>query len=348
MNYYVYSINHHLADVSVRGYLSLDHTEQQWLLNDLRGMREVKEAIVLSTCHRTEIYISTEYDEIDSSPILSSLFNVKSIQPWANLERYFLIKEGEEAIRYLFRVVSGLESMVIGEKQILGQFKRAIELARDQNMMNKRFNILSNLAGRLGKKVRSETNIGVGGSSIGWAAIELAEKKFNTLDNKNVLIIGAGKMSKIALKQLSKKGVHDVYVVNRTFEHARDLALDVIGQPLPLSEIRRALTKVDLCICSCAADEYLITKELFKDVTTRLLIIDISVPSNVDPAVSAVDNIELYNIDDLVEITSMMMERRVQSIPIVERMIEEKMKEYDKRIGNSYGYHNKIYVPAAC
>ncbi|OGX27847.1 MAG: glutamyl-tRNA reductase [Omnitrophica WOR_2 bacterium RIFCSPHIGHO2_01_FULL_48_9] len=337
MNLIVVGLNHKTAPIDIREKFFLSSLEQDLLLSELRSNPSVVEAFTISTCNRTEVYVNGLSTEMFFDFIIRLICSVKRLNFTKDFHKYFYILNEQETVRHLLRVTSGLDSLVIGEKQILGQIKSAFEKAQEKTMFGKDFNILSNIAIRAGKKAQSETDISYGGSSVSWAAMVHAEKTLGTLEDKSVLIIGAGKMSELAVGQINSKGVKKIYLMNRTQEKAQNLSEKYSCIPSAFSEIKEILAEVDICICSVGAPHYILDRELVAKVLAhrqerRLIFIDISMPRNIDPQVATLDNVSLSHIDDLEKVVAETMRIRQAAIGKVEEIIENKLREYYQKI----------------
>ncbi|MFT5387723.1 MAG: glutamyl-tRNA reductase, partial [Candidatus Omnitrophota bacterium] len=304
MSILMLGLNHKVAPIDVREQFYLNNIQQELLLSELKCNPSVVEAFVISTCNRIEIYVNLIDDTLNIPSFIKHLCSIKNIEYTSQFDEYFYNYSQSKAIKHLLEVITGLDSLVLGEKQILGQVKASFEQARNKAMLGKDFNILANLAIRTGKKVRTETQIDIGGSSVSWAAIRQAEKELTTLEDKSVLMIGAGEMSTLAVGQVHSKGFHKLFLMNRTPENARKLADRFDGEYVAFCDIKEVLAKTDLCICSSSAPHYIIDHTVVeKALALRddkpLLFIDISMPRNLDPKIATLDNVTLYHIDDL-------------------------------------------------
>ena len=333
----VIGINHKKAPVEVREKFSLSDTHQDLLLSELKNRPDVVEAFVLSTCNRVEIYANVIADINAPLLFIELLCSIKKIPFSESIKDYFYIETGEAAVRHLFYVTTGLDSMVLGEKQILGQVKSAVARAQDKAMFQPYFNILSNLAIRAGKKVQTETEISYGGSSVGWAAGVLAERILGTLTGKSVLVIGAGKMSALTIKQMCARPLQKIYLMNRTHEKAESLADECGATVVSMYDLREIIQDVDVCISSVAAPHYIIEKEMLQKVmplrqNRKLLLVDIAVPRNMDPAVADLIDVELCTIDDLDKMIDETLQRRQSAVPQVQRIIDEKLTDFHDKM----------------
>lgn len=334
MNLITVGINHKTAPIEVREKFFLNSTEQDLLLSELKCNPSVAEALVLSTCNRTEIYANVLSDQNHLIAFIKLLADIKKVKfHFAETPRYFYTYMDQEAVCHFFRVTTGMDSLVLGEKQILGQVKEAVQRSRTKAVLGKSFHILSNLAIRSGKKAHTETDISYGGSSISWAAIMMAEKILGTLEGKSILVIGAGKMGELAMGHIRNKAFANVYVMNRTQSIACELAGQFNARAVGFCDIKEILASVDICICSVGAPHYIIEAPLIEKVMASrsqrpLTLIDISMPRNIDPLVAKIPQIHLCHIDDLEKVVMGTMQKRQQAMGCVEQIIETKIEEF--------------------
>ena len=237
----------------------------------------------------------------------------------------------------MFELSTGLDSLVVGEKQILGQIKDAVALARDKQMLSQIFNILTNYAIRTGKKAQTETQICYGGSSVSWAAVAKAEETLGDLREKDLLVIGAGEMGKLSVEQIANKGFRKMFLMNRTHCMAQGLATQYGGEAIAFSDIKDILQNVDLCLCAAGAPHYIIEKTTVEKCMVsrpnrKLMFIDISMPRNIDPTVADVAGVELYEIDDLKAVVDQTISIRSQAIEEVRQIIDQKMDEFYQQL----------------
>lgn len=335
MNYVLVGISHKTSCVDVREKFFLTDDEKGVLLTELKFDPRVVEAFVLSTCNRTEIYAHLINDEPDV--LFEKLFALKNLTNKNNFEDYFYVKRDSDFIYHLFAVACGLDSLVLGEKQILGQLKNAAELARQKRTLNKIFNILLNICIATGKTVQAKTSISSGGSSISWAAVATAQRILKTLDQKSILIIGAGKMSQLTAGQLLRKSVSNIFVANRTFQKAKELAHKIGGKAVMFWDLKNILIETDACICSAGANYFLIEPEAVAEVMRLrlgkpLLLIDISTPRNINPKVAEIPGVHLITIDDLQNTVQEHYETRKGAVMKVETIIREKISFFFNKV----------------
>ncbi len=340
MNIILGGINHKTAAIEIREKFFLNSLEQDLFLSELKCNPSIVEAFVLSTCNRTEVYAhgldTQNYDQY----FLNLILKIKKLSYSRSLSKYFYSLRNEEVVRHLFRVASGLDSLVLGERQILGQVKEAFERAQTKGMFTKCFNILANLAIRTGKKAHSETGISFGGSSVSWAATLMMEILLGSLNEKTILIIGAGKMGELTTHQIFSKGVKKLYLMNRTQANAEILAKKYQGIPVAFVDMKEILSEVDGCICSADAPHYILERGTIEKIMALrhnlpLNLIDISMPRNIDPQVALIPHVFLAHIDDLEKVVEDTMRKRQSSIRLVENIIEKKLNEFYSKLKKS-------------
>ncbi len=332
-------ISHKTAPIDIREKFYLDETGRRLLLSELKNNPAVVEAVVLSTCNRTEVYAHTIVPDA-AGILLQALFKVKFIFFSEELTRYFYTHRDRDAVCHLLRVASGLESVVLGENQILGQVKAAVDCAREEGMLGRTFNILWAAAIRAGKKARHETAVGGGGVSVSWAAVNAAERILGTLEGRSVLMIGAGKMASLAAHRLAHKALAEIYVINRSHDNARALVEKFGGIGVSFWEMKEILSRVDVCICSSGAPHYLVEKDVVQKVMAGrpekpLVCVDISIPRNIDPGVGQVPGVSLMTVDDLGDIVAETIERRSGALNQVEGIIYQKVEEFYSKIARN-------------
>lgn len=332
MHIVVVGLNYRTAPVEVRERFTFAEQDLPKALELLKSTKSVLEGVIVATCNRTEIYVVV--DRLS----MCGYFIRGFMEQWFNIKReeftqHLYIYEDEQAISHLFKVTCGLDSMVIGETQILGQVRNAFLESQEQKATGTWFNMLFKQAVTLGKRAHSETSIGESAVSVSYAAVELGKRIFGTFSDKKVLILGAGKMSELTVKHLYANGAAEVIVANRTIARAEELARKFKGTPSGMHEALDRLHEVDIIISSTGANEYvlnpLLVKESMKKRASRpLFMIDIAVPRDIDPAVGEVSNVFLYDIDDLEGIVESNMEMRRAEAAKIEVMIKEEMDAF--------------------
>jgi glutamyl-tRNA reductase len=308
MELIVVGLNHRTAPIEIRECLAFHEEEMEGALHQTKALLSIRENMILSTCNRVEIYAvarETEKAVFDLKHFLSQFHNIALKE----FETSLYACAGEEAVRHIFRVASSLDSMVVGEPQILGQIKSAYEIATQANTSGHILHRLMHRAFHVAKKVRTETQIGNSAVSVSSVAVDLARKIFEILEEKTVLLIGAGEMCELAAQYLVSGGVGKVLVTNRTFERAVALAETFRGEPIVFDEVDRGLKKADIVISATDSRDYLLRHErvakIMKDRKHRpIFFIDIADPRDIEPKVGEVENVYLYNIDDLQKVAN--------------------------------------------
>lgn len=332
MHIVVVGLNYRTAPVEVRERFSLSDTDMPQALQELLRTKSVLEGVIIATCNRTEIYAVVDQLHMCGSFVRSFMERWFGV-PREEFTRHLYIYEDEQAIRHLFRVACGLDSMVLGETQILGQVKNAFLLSQREKCTGTWFNMLFKQAVTLGKRAHSETAIGESAVSISYAAVELGKRIFGSFEGKRVLILGAGKMSELTAKHLSGAGAEEVLVANRTFARAQELAAKFHGVPCTMQEAMERLEEVDILISSTGAEGYVITsaqvaRSMKRRMDRPLFMIDIAVPRDIEPAIGELDQVFLYDIDDLEGIVESNMEMRRAEAVKIESMIEDEIAAF--------------------
>lgn len=327
----IIGLNHNTAPLEIREKLYIRKGSIPRLLARIQ-QEGVNEAVIVSTCNRTEIYYSGDDNDEMVQKIRRVLADsIAAHDSW--FDRYMYIFKDEEAFRHLFLVASGLDSMVIGEPEILGQVKEAYRIAASARstgfFLNKTFHKTFNVA----KRIRTETRIGYNPLSISSMAVELARHIFGNLDEKTILVVGAGEVCETALKYFQKEGLSDILITNRTYQKAHRLADEIIGEARPFEELFELLTKVDVVLTSTGSEVPLITLDMVhlamkKRRNRPLFFIDIAVPRDVDPAVNDMDNVYLYDIDDLKELSQKHLSNRVRESEKAHLIIEDEAAKF--------------------
>lgn len=327
----ILGLSHKTAPIEIREKVSLEH-ELDEAVKKLIEKEIFKEAVIISTCNRTEVYaVLLDIDEGKKEVL--KLFCKKSALDSKKLEPLTYFYEGKHAIRHLFEVSASLDSMVVGEAQILGQLKEAYALAGELQATNIIFNRLFRRAFGVGKRVRTETSIGENAVSISYAAVELAKKVFEDLSGRTVMIVGAGKMSELTARHLQDQGVKSVLVSNRTYDKAVELAKTFKGRAVRFDDLHKEMANADIVISSTAAPHAVIRKEDMTQVMKQrrnkpIFIIDIAVPRDVEPEVNSLYNVYLYDIDDLQNVVENNLALRQKEAKIAEEIIAEEIKQF--------------------
>ncbi|MDB5084413.1 MAG: glutamyl-tRNA reductase [Bacilli bacterium] len=327
-------LNFRTAPVETRECFTLSASSLESYLQQLCSFEGITEAVVVSTCNRTEVYLTAFSKEAIEGSARLFLTQVSGMTN-AMISPFLYNYNGSDAINHLFRVACGLDSMVVGETQILGQVRHAHHVAQEAGCTGLLSNQIFRRAITIAKRAHTETDIGEHAVSISYAAVELARKIFEDLSTKTVLIIGAGKMSELTAKHLTSTGIQTVLVVNRTYERARELADKFQGQALELPSLSMALKESDIVISSTGSEGYILTegtvKAIMKERRQRpLFLIDIAVPRDLDPRINKLDNVYLYDIDDLQGVIAVNLEERLLAAGQVERLIQEALIDFEQ------------------
>lgn len=322
-------LNYRTAPVEIRERFAFLEQDKPEALAKLQNTKSILECVIVGTCNRTEIYAVV--DQLHTG----RHFIKNYLSEWFDIPReefidHIYIKENDAAVRHLFHVVCGLDSMVLGETQILGQIKDAYALSQSQGATGTVFNKLFQQAITLAKRAHSETEINKNAVSTSYAAIELGKKVFGYFDNKTVLVLGAGKMSELTAKHLHANGAPRVLVANRTYERAVSLAEKFRGMAMPMEQLQDALVLADIVISSTGSDDYVVTKRDVETIMRKrrqrpLFMIDIAVPRDLDPAINDLDGVYLYDIDDLEGIVAANMRERAREAEKIGIMIGEEL-----------------------
>ncbi|MDB4867434.1 MAG: glutamyl-tRNA reductase [Cohnella sp.] len=332
MHLIVVGLNYRTAPVEVRERFALAEGELPQALESLKQTTGILEGVIVGTCNRTEIYAVVDRLHLCGHYIRSFM------EQWFQMERetfnsHLYIYEDDQAIEHLFRVASGLDSMIVGETQILGQVKDAFQLAQEHQTTGTIFNRLFKQAVTFAKRAHSETSIGESAVSVSYAAVELGRRIFGRFDDKTVFIIGAGKMSELTARHLYSDGANRVFVAGRTISRAQELAVKFGGKALTIDEALARLHEADIVISSTGAEKFVLERQALETAMARrkkkpLFLIDIAVPRDIDPGCGNLPNVFLYNIDDLEGIVESNLDKRRQEASAVEDMIEEEQEAY--------------------
>jgi len=309
--------------------------EKNQALIELQAIKGVEECLYLQTCNRIEIYIATEEVKNTTTHAIELLVK-RAEEHYKEALKAIETAVDKEAINHLLRVTSGLESMVIGEDQILKQVWDAYFEADNAKTLGPILKHLFNRAMTVARNVRNETGINKGAVSIGSAAVELAVTLMGNLENKRILVMGAGEMGTLVAKALSKRCLHPIFIANRTYDRAAKLAEDLKGQAVKFDKIKEVMVDADVVICSTSAPHYLLTKDILSQSLTKrqnsqpLIIIDISNPRNVEKTVTVIAQTKLYNLDDLHIITNKNKAQRKTKIEKAQKILSKELPILEK------------------
>jgi len=334
MNIAVIGLSHKTAPVEIREKLSIPETEIQNAITQLSNGTYTQEVGILSTCNRLEIYVVTNEMQPGLREVTQFLSDSSKI-PLNQLRPHLFMLLHEDSIMHLMRVAAGLDSLVLGEGQILSQVKQTHKLGQQYKGIGRILNRLFKQAITAGKRVRTETSIGTGAVSISSAAVELAQMKLEDLSNYQVAIVGAGKMSKLLVQHLLAKGASKISIINRSVGRAQDLANGFKGADIsvyPLSEMDRIIADSDLVFTSTGATQPILDKaklEVILDSSKSIMLVDISVPRNIATDVNELPNVSCFNVDDLKEVVAQNQESRRQMAMEAAVLLEEEVEAFD-------------------
>mgnify|MGYP000962572536 FL=1 len=320
-------MNHKTAPVELRECIGFSQDRTETAVAALRRLPGVCESLLYSTCNRVELLLVTEDKPVSVEAAKAFIAETNQI-PLGQFERALYVHENDHAARHLFRVAAGLDSLIVGEPQILGQIKEAYRQAAAAKTTGVILNRLLHRTFFVAKRIRTETGIGGRAVSISYAAVELARKIFGSLDGKRVLLIGAGEMAELAVEHLLRHPVAETFVANRTFENGLALAGRFNGHAIRFEEIAEHLKKVDIIISSTGAPGFVVTRNEVRNVARArknrpLFFIDIAVPRDIDPDINRLDNAYVYDIDDLKGVIEENIEDRQKEAVKGERIIDE-------------------------
>lgn len=330
MRFLVVGLNHRTAPLQIREQLAVT-TEQ--LPEAIKEMRlYLKHGVILSTCNRMEVYTVCD-EELDGNikMFMTNHFGVTIKE----LEPYLYIYWQEESVRHLLRVASGLDSMILGETQILGQVRNAFNASTKAGVTQGPLSRLFHHAIRTGRRTRKETDISRNSLSVSQACVQLVHDVLGELSLLNVMVIGAGEVGNLAAKALGYSGVRNIVVTSRTFQHAKELGKELVARVIPFSDMPSELSKVDIVIGSTGSPEYIISKNMVVDamrkrLTKPMFLMDIAIPRDIDPAVKELDGIFLRDIDDLEHVSEANRLERQQSAELAQDIIEEEVASFLK------------------
>jgi glutamyl-tRNA reductase len=324
----VIGLSHHSSPVALRERFAFEEARVPAVLEMMRNSQVAQEAVVLSTCNRVEIYAVTSAEPPTAfNQLREFLMSCQSYSDPLTDEIYTLSEP--QSIHHLFKVACGLDSMVLGETEILGQLKKAYDLALQHGHTGSRLNKAFQRAFNVAKQIRTETNIQRGSVSVGSVAVELAEKIFSQLADRGVMVIGAGDTSEKAARALLSRGARQLIVANRSYDKAERLAQELGGRAIRFEDWNNECESIDIVISSTSAPHYILDRPkvelMMKKRRNRpLLLVDIAVPRDIEPEVNFLENVFLYNIDDLQTIADDYLKQRQQEVSRCEQIIREK------------------------
>lgn len=327
---FVLGINHATAPIDIREKLSVSDARAAEQLHFLKERAGLDEIVLLSTCNRTEAYARAESPERALEAVAGVWSQITGVR---TLQEYLYIHQGEDAVHHLFRVAAGLDSMVKGENEILAQVKQAYTLSHQAGYTGKLMNVLFQRSLFVGKRVRTETAIAAGQASVGSVAVSMADRIFGSLKDRTVMLLGAGETAETIARHLLSQKIQTLMVCNRTFERARELAHKCGGIALAFEEGLDRLALADIVLCATAAPHHVVTashveRAMHQRRGRSLFFIDIAVPRDVEPAVHDMDNVYVYDIDDLQKIIDDNLAKRSGEAIRAEAIVQEETSEF--------------------
>jgi len=338
VNLILVGVNHKTTPVEIREKLAFTKGKIEESVDLIFNFPEIIEHTILSTCNRVEIYARANCQDSAINSIKQFICDFHGLS-FLELEDHFYSYRNEQAVEHLFRVSSSLDSMVLGEAQILGQVKDAYSLAKDLRSTGLVLNQLFEKAFSIAKKVREETGIAERSVSISSAAVELAQKIFDDLENRTVMLVGTGEMAELAAKHLISYGVKTVYVTSRTYDRAVNLARSLNGSALGFDDFKNELYRADIVITSTSAPNFIIKKEMVEQAiqdrkNKPIFFIDIAVPRDIEPEINSLENVYLYDIDDLQIVVSANMKEREKEAENALNFINQEVTKFNNWIGS--------------
>ena len=332
-NLVIVGVNHKTTPVELREKLAFNQNSIQESTEKLGGFPEIDESLIISTCNRVEIYARVNNVDQGIDRLKKFICDYHLI-PYELLDKHFYAFREEETVKHLFRVSSSLDSMVVGESQILGQVKDAYSLAKSLQATGLILNQLFEKAFNVAKKIRDETGIAESAVSISSAAVELARKIFEDLENHTVMLVGTGEMAELAAKHLISYGVKTVYVASRTYERAANLAKTLNGSALDFEHFKKEMHKADIVISSTASPKFIISKDMVQEAIHQrknrpMFFIDIAVPRDIEPEVNDLENVYLYDIDDLQNVVNANIQEREKEAEVAMEIIQHEVTKFN-------------------
>ncbi|HEV2883576.1 MAG TPA: glutamyl-tRNA reductase [Pyrinomonadaceae bacterium] len=335
MSIVLVGLNHKSAPIEVRERLAFSEETCAHGLRDLVDGDIVREGLIVSTCNRVEILAETARLNETMERVTRFLSRTEYLP--TSVESHLYQHTDDQAVRHLFRVASSLDSMVVGEPQVLGQVRRAYSIALEAGTAGRILNRLVHHAFRVAKRVRTETGIGASAVSISYMAVELGKKIFNSLEGQTALLIGAGEMAELSARHLVNAGISSLLLANRTEAPAERLAQELRGRAVNFDRIADHLAEADIVICSTAADDFVVTEKMAREALNRrrnrpAFFIDISVPRNIDPAIADIPNVFLFDVDDLESVISSNIREREREAERAELIVQSEVMQFQQAL----------------
>jgi glutamyl-tRNA reductase len=338
MSIVLVGVNHKSAPIEVRERLAFTEEACGAGLRALVDGQIVREGLIVSTCNRVEVLTETSGGDLnDTTQRVVNFLSRSDDLPHSFFETHLYKHTDDMAVRHLFRVTSSLDSMIVGEPQVLGQVRRAYSIALEAGTAGRTLNRLVHHAFHVAKRVRTETGIGSNAVSVSYMAVELGKKIFNSLQGKTALLIGAGEMAELSARHLLKAGVSRVLLTNRTVEPAENLAGELGAEVVNFDGLSSHLAEVDIVICSTAAEHYVVTRQMAREALAKrrnrpAFFIDISVPRNIDPAIGELPDVFVFDIDDLESVVSSNIREREREAERAELIVESEIMQFQRSL----------------
>ncbi len=338
MSIVLVGVNHKSAPIEVRERLAFTDDACTAGLHTLVDGDVIREGLIVSTCNRVEVLTETRVAQSnDTRERLIEFLSRADYIPRSLFETHLYEHTGDAAVRHLFRVTSSLDSMVVGEPQVLGQIRRAYSIALDAGTAGRVLNRLVHHAFRTAKRVRTETGIGANAVSISYMAVELGKKIFDSLEGRTALLIGAGEMAELSARHLVNAGISRVLLANRTPGAVHRLAGELGAEVVDFQSLSEHVAEADVVICSTAADKFVVTEAMVREASSRrrnrpAFFIDISVPRNIDPAIGQIPNVFVFDIDDLESVITSNIREREREAERAELIIESEIMQFDQAL----------------
>jgi len=338
MSIVLVGVNHKTAPIEVRELLAFSDEACTDGLRRLVDGEIVREGLIVSTCNRVEILSATTSEQLESgTERITEFLDSRRPLPQGFLDQHIYSHRDEEAVRHLFRVASSLDSMVVGEPQVLGQVRHAYSLAVEAGTAGRVLNRLVHHTFRVAKRVRTETGIAANAVSISYMAVELGKKIFDSLKGHTILLIGAGEMAELSARHLLNAGASSLLITNRTEESAKHLATEFGGTAAPFEELEKSLADADIVICSTGSPTFVVTEEMVRKSRERrrnrpMCLIDISVPRNIDPNAGNVPNVFVFDIDDLESVISSNIREREREAERAELIVQSEVMQFQQSL----------------
>jgi len=338
MSIVLVGVNHKTAPIEVRELLAFSDEACTDGLRRLVDGEIVREGLIVSTCNRVEILSATTSEQLEfGTERITEFLDTRRHLPQGFLNQHIYSHRDEEAVRHLFRVASSLDSMVVGEPQVLGQVRHAYSLAVEAGTAGRVLNRLVHHTFRVAKRVRTETGIAANAVSISYMAVELGKKIFDSLKGHTILLIGAGEMAELSARHLLNAGASRLLITNRTEESAKRLASEFGGTAAPFEELEKTLADADIVICSTGSPTFVVTEEMVRKSRERrrnrpMCLIDISVPRNIDPNAGNVPNVFVFDIDDLESVISSNIREREREAERAELIVQSEVMQFQQSL----------------